>query len=333
LVNASLSGPSIQTIIVLIILATVPDPFDLWQLPFARTAMAELLLLSVAAGLLGAWVVLRRRAFFSHAVGAATFPGLVVAAATGFSAPLAALAVSLAYAAGVVALGRRRPGRRAGADRDHLATALLLVAALAAGVVLASDVFTSGAGVDRLLFGTLLGLDRGDLVLAAVAVALVATATLALGRTWAALGFDREGAGTLPLPAGLADGLLLALIAVVAVAALPAVGALLTTALLIVPAATVRLFAPSIKTLLIAAPLLAASESLAALYLALWLDAPPGPALATLSAAIYLTAALARALRSPRRPTRGPMFPARESPLFISPGAGNIGSPGGRGDT
>jgi ABC-type Mn2+/Zn2+ transport system permease subunit len=312
----------------------VPDPLDLWQLPFARTALAQLLLLSVAAGLLGVWVVLRRQAFFSHAVGAATFPGLVVAAATGFSAPLAALAVALAYAAGVVVLGRRRPdGRARSTGGGQLATALLLAAALAGGVVLASDVFSSGTEVDRLLFGTLLGLGAGDLALAGGAAVLTAAATLTLGRTWAALGFDRDGTPPLPLPAPVADGLLLALIAAVAVAALPAVGALLTTALLIVPAATVRLFARSVGALLVAAPVLAAAEAVAALYMALWLDAPPGPALAVLAASVYLTATLLRALRRAGRSTAGPVLPARESPLFISPGAGNIGSPGGRGDT
>ena len=44
-----------------------------------RTALLELMLLALAGGVLGAFVVLRRLAFYSHAVGTATFPGLVVA--------------------------------------------------------------------------------------------------------------------------------------------------------------------------------------------------------------------------------------------------------------
>ncbi len=42
-----------------------------------QRALLELLLLAVPAGLLGSWIVLRRTAFFAHAVGTATFPGLV----------------------------------------------------------------------------------------------------------------------------------------------------------------------------------------------------------------------------------------------------------------
>src|SRR5918997_6092109 len=123
-------------------LAALPAPSELLELPALRTALAELLLLAVAGGLLGAFVVLRRLAFFAHAVGTATFPGLVVADGTGFSAPLLAVIVALGYAGGVERAGR--------SDRDpgDAATGLLLVAALGAGVILASDVFESGAAVD-----------------------------------------------------------------------------------------------------------------------------------------------------------------------------------------
>jgi hypothetical protein len=57
-----------------------------------------------------------------------------------------------------------------------------LVAALAAGVSLASDVFESGAAIDRLLFGALHGLGTVDLAFSAVAAALAAAGTLELGR-------------------------------------------------------------------------------------------------------------------------------------------------------
>ena len=257
-----------------------------------RFALAELALLAVAGGLLGAWIVLRRLAFFSHAVGTATFPGLVVAEAAGFSPRLAAMAVALGYAGGAERAGRR--GRHPG----DAATALLLVAALAGGVVLASDVFESGAAVDRLLFGTAVGVDGGDLALSAAVAVLAIAGTLLLGQAWAAAGFDPEGAAALGLPATRADLLLLALVAVAAVAALPAVGALLVASIFVVPAATARLFARDIGALLRTSVLVAALQGAGGLYLSLWLDVPPGPAVAVLGASAY--AACAGAL-TPRR--------------------------------
>jgi ABC-type Mn2+/Zn2+ transport system permease subunit len=268
----------------------VPSPLDLVDLPFLRTATIEVLLLAVAGGLLGAWIVLRRLAFFAHAVGGATFPGLVVADATGLRPIVAALAVALAYAGGV-----HRAGSRAGGRAADAVTGVLLVGALALGVILASDVFHSGARVDRLLFGTLLGLDGGDLLAAAAGAGLAIVATVLLGPAWLASGFDREGARSLGAPIAAADALLLVLVAVAVVTALPAVGALLTTALFIVPAATARLVARSVPGLLATSVGLAALQGVVGVYVALWADVPPGAAIAVLGAGVYAVVALARA--------------------------------------
>jgi ABC-type Mn2+/Zn2+ transport system permease subunit len=271
-------------------MTSVPSPLDLVDLPFLRTATIEVLLLAVAGGLLGAWIVLRRLAFFAHAVGGATFPGLVVADATGVRPIAAALAVALAYAGGV-----HRAGSRAGGRAADAVTGVLLVAALALGVILASDVFHSGARVDRLLFGSLLGLDGGDLAAAAVGAGAAVVATALLGPAWLASGFDREGARTLGAPMGLADALLLVLVAVAVVTSLPAVGALLTTALFIVPAATARLVAGSVPGLLAWSVALAVVQGVGGVYVALWADVPPGAAIAVLGAAMFGVVALARA--------------------------------------
>jgi manganese/iron transport system permease protein len=262
----------------------VPSPTDLAELPFLREALLELTLLAVTGGVLGAWVVLRRLAFFSHAAGSATFPGLVAADATGVSPTLAGMAVALGYAGGVERTGR--------GGREHAeGTALLLVAALATGVILATDVFESGAAVDRLLFGTLLGLGPVDLAVSAVVATLATAAALAFGRTWSAVGFDPEGASAIGVPARRADLLLLALVAVAAVAAIPAVGALLVTAIYVLPAAAARLVTSSVRGLVACALGIALAEGIAGLYLAYWLDLPPGPPVAVLGATVCLIAA------------------------------------------
>ena len=280
------------TLSVCMCLLTLPAPIELLELPALRTALLELVLLAVAGGLLGAFVVLRRLAFFTHAVGTATFPGLVVAHGAGFSPKLAGLAVALGYAGGVERAGR--PQR----DPGDVATGLLLVLALACGVILASDVFESGAVVDRLLFGTAIGLSGGDLAFSGAAAALAALGTLLLGRAWTAAGFDPAGASSLGLPTARADVLLLALVAAAAVAALPAVGALLVTSIFVVPAAIARLFARDLRALMAGAVAVATVQGAVGLYLSVWLDVPPGPAVAVLGASAYAACAVAAALRS-----------------------------------
>ena len=265
---------------------SLPDPFDA---PFMQRALLETLLLSVAGGLLGSWIVLRRLAFFTHGVGTAAFPGLVVAGPAGVAPQLAALGASLLYAGSVERLGRR--------VAHDAATGLLLVGALALGVVLASDVFESGAGVDRLLFGSVIGLSDLDLWLTAGAVAAVLVLDAALRRAWLAGGFDPAGARSLGVPTVAADRLLLAAIAVAVVVALDAVGALLVTAVFVIPAATARLMTESVRSLRAVAVALAAAEAVAGLWLADRLNVAPGPAIAVLGGAIFAAVAIERNLK------------------------------------
>ncbi|HEV7884127.1 MAG TPA: metal ABC transporter permease [Solirubrobacteraceae bacterium] len=257
--------------------------------PFMQRALLAILLLAVAGGLLGAWVVLRRLAFFAHAVGTATFPGLVVAGPWGLAPPLAALGAGIGFAALLARLTRR------GATSADAATGLLLTGALALGAVLASDVYHAGAGVDRLLFGTLLGLGDGDLWLAAAVALAALAATAAFARTWLATGFDPAGAPALGIRAQRGDWILLALLAAAVVAVLPAVGALLVSTLLVVPAATARLLTGSLRALLAASVALGAVEGCAGLLLAYHLDLPPGPAIALVGGAGFAVAAAASA--------------------------------------
>src|ERR1700755_368399 len=114
--------------------------------PYVQRGVFEILLLSVAAGILGTWIVMRGLAFYSHAVAAAAFPGLVLAAGLGFAPIAGALGAGSPFA---VSVGRLSARRHAAYD---VMTALMLVGALALGVALASNVFHSGSEVDTLLF-------------------------------------------------------------------------------------------------------------------------------------------------------------------------------------
>ncbi len=259
-----------------------------FQYVFVQRGLLEVVLLSVGAGLLGTWIVLRGLAFFSHAAGTAAFPGLVLADGLGFSAPLGAFAAALLFAFGVERLAR---SRRSGYDS---LTALVLVGALALGVILASDVFHSGASVDSLLFGSLLLIGPRDLVLAAVSSAVVLGASLVLGRRWLAIGFDAGGARALGIRSAVPDAILLVMIALGIVSALPAIGALLVTALFVVPAATVRLVTRRLRPWQLGSVALVAGEGVVGLWLSVEWNVPPGAAISVLAGAVFAVVAGAR---------------------------------------
>jgi ABC-type Mn2+/Zn2+ transport system permease subunit len=263
------------------------EPF---QLPFVQRALVELLLLAVLAGTLGCWIVLRGLAFPAHGAAAAAFPGLVLADGLGFAAPLGGFGAALLFA---LAVGRLGTGRR---EESDTLTALVLVAAFAGGIVLASDVFHSAASVESLLFGSLLAIGLGDVRLAAAAALLALLGTWLLGTRWLARGFDPAAARRLGAGSPLPDVLLLALVAVGAVATLDAVGALLAGALLVVPSATTRLLCDRVGSWQLATVSLAAVEGASGIWLAVELNAPPGATIAVVAGAVFALAALATAL-------------------------------------
>ena len=256
--------------------------------PYLQRSLVELVLLAGLAGVLGTWIVLRGLAFFTHAIGTAAFPGLVVAGPWGIPAQLAGLGAALGFGGALERLGRTRR-----VDTDA-ATGLLLVAALAVGVVLASDVYHSGAGVDRLLFGSLIALEPSDLWLTAAALAAALLADAALARAWLAGGFDPDAARASGVRTAAADRALLLAVAAAVAVCLSAVGALLVSVVLVVPAATVRRFEPRLRSQQVASAGLAAVEGVIAVFAADALNVGPGPAMAVIGATVFALAGVVR---------------------------------------
>lgn len=293
------------------------EPFEL---PFVQRGLVEVLILAVPAGLLGTWIVLRSLAFFSHAVGTASFPGLVLADGLGFAAPLGAFGAALLFAGGATALRRRRSGQDA-------IVALVLIGCLAAGVILASDVFESGSNVETLLFGSLLLVDGGDIALAAGVAAATLAASLLIGQHWLRTGFDPTFATAGAPDPRIFDAVLIVLVALAAVAALTVVGALLVTALFVVPAITARLLTARLLSWQLLTVVLVALEGTAGLWLSVETNAPPGATIACVAGGVFVLVAAGRALA--RLPRAGFAAAALVGLALVGAGCGGSGGGGG----
>ena len=220
--------------------------------------------------------------------GPPTFPGLVLAAGIGFSPALGAFGMAIAFTGALWGLARRR-----GTAYDSL-TALVLVGCLAAGVILASDVYHSGSNVEQLLFGSLLLVDDADIRLAAVATVAVLIVDGAARPPLARHGLRR---GRRPDPGRLTAGSTVVLLALIA---------LTTTAALTRdrrPAGRRDLRRPGGDRAPLRQPdalladrsaLLAAAEGTVGLWLSVKTNAPPGATIATLSGAVFALAAIVR---------------------------------------
>jgi len=263
--------------------------FEPFQPLFMQRALIEVLLLAVPAGLLGTWVVSRRLAFATHALGHVTFPVLVVAVLAGWSVFGSALVATVAVA---VALGWA-------AGRTELASgvavATTLAAALAIGAILVSDVASREVRVNSILFGSLLAVGWTEITRAAVVAAVAIGLTLVAGRGLAAATFHRELAVAEGRRVALPELALMVTLGAAIAVAVESVGSLLVSALFLVPAATARLLVDRVVALHLVGIALAMVDGVAGLWIAYRLDAPPGAAIAVVATGVFVVAAFTRA--------------------------------------
>ena len=225
---------------------------DPWSEPVLRRALLEVVLLGVAGGLLGCWVLLFGLAYPAESLAHAVLPGLVLAVLLGVPL-LAGGAVGLVVATLAMALARRAPR-----TESDTAVAVVVTAFLGLGALLALAPATP-AGLGRLLFGDVLGLTDADVVLAGALALALAAALAVLHPALMAVGFDRAHAAALGRSASALDTVLAVLLAATLLVAVRGLGNLLVVALLVAPAAAARGLTRRM------APMMAASVAIAVL--------------------------------------------------------------------
>ena len=244
---------------------------------------------AVAAGLLGCFVVWRRMAYFGDATAHAAVLGVALALLFGTSITLGVAIVAVLMAVMIHGLMGQ------GAAMDTL-LGVLSHGALALGLVAVTLIPGQRIDLDAYLFGDVLAVTRTDLAVIWGGGALVVAV---LWWHWSALLTSTlnpdlaHAAGIDPRREQLVLTLLLA--AVVAVA-IKVVGALLITALLIIPAAAARNYASTPERMAILSMGIGALSAVAGLRLAVILDVAVGPAIICVAAGIFAVSAIGRQL-------------------------------------
>lgn len=235
---------------------------------------------ALAAAPLGCFVVWRRMAFFGDATAHAAILGVALALAVGAPVFAGVLIVALAMA---LFIGWRN-------ERQSVDTALGVAAhsALALGLVAVS--FLDGVRIDleAFLFGDILAVGRTDLAVIWGGALLVVAL---LSWRWSALLASTLN-DDLAAAAGIdpkREQLILTLaLAIVVAVAIKVVGALLISALLIIPAAAARPLAKTPERMALIAAAIGIASALGGLTAAWFLDTPAGPSIVCVAAAAYI---------------------------------------------
>lgn len=218
-------------------------------------------LLGVAAGVIGTFAYLRKRALMGDALSHATLPGIAVAFILlgTKSLPLLLIGAAVSGVVGVIAVIALRAVPRI---REDAAIGIVLSVFFGFGMVLFSYVqqMKTGneAGLAGFIYGKAAAMIARDAWLIAGAAALVVLVTAALFKEFRLVCFDAPYGAALGYPVVLVDLLMMFLVVLTTVVGLQAVGLILIVALLIIPAAAARFWTDRLVTMTVIAGLFGA---------------------------------------------------------------------------
>lgn len=266
---------------------------------FLQHALAAGMLASIACGIVGSYVVVKRIGYLAGGVAHAVLGGMGVAYFLGKS-PIAGALVAALLAAAIIAWVSLRLRQH----EDTIIGALWAVG-MAIGVLFISR--TPGYNVDLMsyLFGNILMVPREDLLLMAGLDGVIVALVVLFRKPFLAVCFDEEFARLRGVPVGLFYLLLLWMVALTVVILIQVVGLILVLALLTLPAAIAGQYTRTLAAMMLLATLLGVAFTGAGLALSYEPDLPAGATIILLAGVAYLLSALGRGIWLHWRQRRG----------------------------
>lgn len=251
---------------------------------FMSNALLAGILVSIACGIVGTFVVLRGLAFIGDALAHGVLPGVAAALLLGLPGMLGAAAGSLAMILGIGFVTRKTN------LSSDTAIGLLFVGMLALGVVIVSRSRAFSGDLVRILFGEILGISRAEILGQLAATLAMGAAAAVFYRPFLLLCFSQEQAETSGFSARLYHGIMLTMIAVTVVVSFRTVGTLLVFGMLLAPAATAALFSRKIVTMIAAASAIGILSVYLGLIASYYLNLASGASITLVASLIFFLA-------------------------------------------
>ncbi len=263
---------------------------DLQKFPFLQMALAAAMLASVACGIVGSYVTVRRMTYIAGAIAHCTLGGMGAARylqtemGIGLATPLTGAVAAALLAALLISWLKAKSDLR----QDTILSAVWAIG-MAVGIIFISR--TSGYNEDLMsyLFGDILMVSPVDLVLIGLLDGGLVLAAFFFHNELDAIAFDEEFSRLSGLPVDLYNTLFLCTVALTVVLLVQIVGIILVVALLALPAATAGRLANRLPAMITAATLLCVCSTVGGLGLSYSPDLPAGATIILAAGALYLT--------------------------------------------
>ncbi len=269
---------------------------------FMRTGLIAAVLISVSCAAVGTHVVARRMSFLGDALAHTVLPGIVIAYMVGASLIVGSLISAIVTVLLIAVLTR---GNNV---REDAAIGVAFTGMFALGILLLSTT-NSFRDFSHVLFGNILGIDNNDLIALTIIAGVVLIALIVFRRELELTATDRTHAQAIGLRPDLVRMGLLLLLAPAISGGIQAVGVLLTTALLITPAAGAFLVTRRFRSTVLVAVVVAVLASVSGMIISFHAGVSTGATIALCAcvgfAVCWCVAALQR-YRRLRTPTFSP---------------------------
>lgn len=259
---------------------------DALQYGFMQRALLAGILVSIACGIIGTYVVIKRVVFISGGIAHAAYGGIGLGYFLGISPTLGAVGFSLLAAFGMGAVQQKTRQRA-----DTVIGAMWAIG-MAVGIIFID--LTPGYKADLMsyLFGSILAVPQGDLVMMGVLNLVIVVVVALLYKELLAISFDEDFATVENIPVGWVNALLLGMIALTVVMMMRVVGLIMVIALLTLPAAISAQFVRQMKSMMLLSSLLGMVFTTLGLFLSYFFNLTSGATIILVAGTAYLLSLL-----------------------------------------
>ncbi len=251
---------------------------------FFLNALCGVLIIAVAAAMVGTYIVARRLVAISGGVTHACFGGLGLGYYLGISPIVMAGVVAVVWALGVEGLSSRHR------VREDSAIAVVWSLGMAAGVLF---VFLTPGYVPELnsfLFGNILNISSGDLWMFGIYTVLLGGFFAWKYREIVTCAFDRDFAKVAGLPVRFVTVTMTVMVALCIVLTIRLVGVMLLMSMLSLPQMTAEVFTRRFGGMMWVSVLVSAAGSVGGLALSAYVDVPCSALIVIMLAAMFIGA-------------------------------------------
>ena len=258
------------------------------QYGFMRNALAAGVLVSIACGIIGTYVVINRIVFLSGGIAHTAYGGIGLGYLLGINPVIGAIAFSLVSALGMGIVHRRTK------ERSDTIIGIMWAVGMALGIIFLDLSPGYKADLMSYLFGSILAVASSDLIIMLILNIIILTLVVLYYRELQAISFDETFAFVVNVPVDRLYLLLIGMVALTVVMTMRIVGLIMVIALLTIPPAIAGLFVRDMKRMMVLSSLLSILFTFTGLMLSYFLNLTSGATIILVAGISYFISFLIR---------------------------------------